>query len=435
MALGTPTQLGAAGATGNTAVTNSFTPTANAKLFVLTSARSSSDITAFTITDSTGALTWTTIAERYENVSGVRVGIKAAVATLIFTPGSMTVQSVNNSAGGQTCVSVFQVTGASASITNFITGFDAATGDPAIALPVAPTDIAIACFGGCGGGNIAPPTGFTELSDVLVTSFDQEVSYDNTSPPQNYSYTTSFTLPSLAIGFEIKELAFGVPLLLGTHGTGIGTGANATTGLFLPIANARLFAAFSGRRGTGTSGAVTSPTISDTAGLTWTSVLNQEVTGTAPAARLAVFTAVAPASPVSMSVTTNSTNTETSSTVVCQMIDVGSDLTNRDSDTSTTGDPACVIGATPTGSVVAWATISNFTTEIPTPSGFTEIVDFVDGVASSNPLATWLGYDNTAPGTGVTWTTTGTTSVGIAVDVKAPALTGGARVDIMGWIG
>lgn len=91
-------------------------------------------------------------------------------------------------------------------------------------------------------------------------------------------------------------MAVGTPTLKASGSRTSGASSD-TTGSFTPTANAVLWAFFHGRN---VSGAPASATISDTAGLTWTSVFTAAFNSTN---RIWIGWAVAPSSPSSMTVT------------------------------------------------------------------------------------------------------------------------------------
>jgi hypothetical protein len=166
MALGTPTHLTAASTQTASAVSPSFTPTADA-LIVVTAAQRWGTALPHQPTFSGGGLTWTTVDTVFFDI-GASARVRCTVAVAPSSPVPMTVTVDQGSSGAKLNFSVDQIPGASASITNFDGATDG-TGDVNVTLPDPPTTgnwvFAAGAFGGTAA--MGPPASFTEIFEGL----------------------------------------------------------------------------------------------------------------------------------------------------------------------------------------------------------------------------------------------------------------------------
>lgn len=205
MALGTPTELAAAGATASSVTTASFTPTANATLVAFACNRNSG-ASIPTISDSLGG-TWNPFNAGHD---GTAVGARAFWQEIGASPASMTV-TVQDGGGAQHAVHVLEITGADPDTSNVQSTLDA-NGDPALTMSAYAANSL--CLGYClvtAGAAMTGPTDFTELYDQApATNTRIHVSYDMVSPTTSLAWAGNNN-ESIAYGIEIKELAAGSP--------------------------------------------------------------------------------------------------------------------------------------------------------------------------------------------------------------------------------
>lgn len=208
MALSTPTARGN-GVGTTSAVTGSFTPSANALLIASVFARQNTTVPAQpTISDTTG-LTWTEIKDQqYDPGSNPRARGRMFWAQVGGSPASMTVTG-SVSGASNTFIIVDEYTGAGTTdFTNAI-GVGNAAGDPTVTLPNgAPTSTSSFHVHGWFGANntIDNKAGWTELLDAQAGATTNRLYsvYDHTSAPSSLAATSSNGV-CLAIGVEIKE--------------------------------------------------------------------------------------------------------------------------------------------------------------------------------------------------------------------------------------
>ena len=203
MALGTPTELAAAGATASSVTTASFTPTANAIIFAFACNRNTS-ASIPTISDSLGG-TWNAVNAGHD---GTAVGARLFWQQIGGSPASMTV-TVQGGGGAQHAVHVLEITGADDDFSNVQSVLDA-DGDPAVTMSAYAANSL--CLGYClvtAGAAMTGPTGFTELYDQApATNTRIHVSYDMTSPDTSLAWAGNNN-ESIAYGLEVKELSGG----------------------------------------------------------------------------------------------------------------------------------------------------------------------------------------------------------------------------------
>jgi hypothetical protein len=189
------------GATGTVVTTASFTPSANSRLFVIAGARAGGAVVPV-VTDSLG-LTWTTLTGS---------NIDAGNATGIFcycdidaSPAAMTVTATSTGAT-QTAVMVFDVTGHSTDLSNFVFGTNVA-GDPSVNLAaISSGGYGIASFiGNAGAAPTGTPVGYSAVYNGLpATNLRMALFADATSPGTAQAWISGST-DSIAYGLEIKE--------------------------------------------------------------------------------------------------------------------------------------------------------------------------------------------------------------------------------------
>lgn len=192
---------------------------------------------------------------------------------------------------------------------------------------------------------------------------------------------------------------------------------SVTTASFTPTASALLIV----RVGTRQGALMGDPTISDTAGLSWsplTSLLVGEGTwdnGSSPRHKAIAWAAVAPASPSAMTVTGSSAGTGRMGITVVQVTGFGGIPGNAKANASSSGDPTMVLGSTPATNscVIAFLSAAATTSGISPPAGFTELDDVTDGAG----LSLHSCYDMTSAPASVAYSSSWNTSVGIAVEV------------------
>ncbi|PND22325.1 hypothetical protein CN934_05235 [Ensifer sp. MMN_5] len=203
MPVGTPATLTAAGATGTSVMSASFTPSANALVIACCAGRGSS-ATIPTISDSLGG-TWTAIGAGADagNVTG-RLFYQVASAS----PSAMTV-TVNTTGGTQAAVGIIEVSDAGTDFSNYQAGINAA-GDPSVTMGAYSSGSRVMVFGiGNAGAAWTSPSGFTELFDSEVATNVRLVpSYNDSSASTSLSWTSAAT-DSIGFGLEIKEAAAG----------------------------------------------------------------------------------------------------------------------------------------------------------------------------------------------------------------------------------
>lgn len=201
MALGTPTLKGSAGASGTSATTASFTPTANALLLAIGAARIAAGVPP-TITDSLGG-TWTQVhADADQEFGAINGNIYYQVVG--SSPSAMTVTATSTGAL-HTGLHVVEITGAGTDFTNFVFDTDAA-GDPSLTMAAfdASSLCMAFCVGNAGGSGYTQPSGYTELLDTAITTnLRMNSSYDVSSPGTAHTWTGVST-DTIAYGLEIK---------------------------------------------------------------------------------------------------------------------------------------------------------------------------------------------------------------------------------------
>ncbi|WP_042777806.1 hypothetical protein [Sinorhizobium fredii] len=204
MAIGTPTQLVAAGATATNATSASFTPSANVRMFALCAGRGAS-AEAPTLTDSLSG-TWTEITG--SSVDAGNIWGRIFYQDVGGSPAAMTV-TVSSTGATQAAVEVFEISGSGAISSNFQSNVNAA-GDPSVTMSAyAGTSIAVAMGVGNAGSTWTQPTGFTEIYDLApATNVRLNVSYDMASPATSLSWSSTST-DSIGYGLEITEAAAG----------------------------------------------------------------------------------------------------------------------------------------------------------------------------------------------------------------------------------
>lgn len=202
MSLGTPVHHDQKGGTGSTITSASFTPAAGSLLLVPWGRRWNSGAPGdVTITDSTSR-TWTPVVfSPFQADNGslyVRIGMSWAVAT-----GAAMTVTASQAAGAKTGYHVTEIPGAVAGISNFESDDD--TGGDPTAVMATPGGASISYAFGmfCGTNTVSPPTGFTELHELisstdLVTQSSWKLAATDTA-----AWTTANNSMSLGLIAEI----------------------------------------------------------------------------------------------------------------------------------------------------------------------------------------------------------------------------------------
>lgn len=212
-------------------------------------------------------------------------------------------------------------------------------------------------------------------------------------------------------------MAIGTPVNRGTAG---GT-TTATTASFTPGAGDTLLAFVFGRRSTV---APAQPTISDSLGGTWTEIADVTYdTGANPRLRARLFRSVASGS--AMTVTGAISDGTTTGIMVVSVSGVGTDFSNFGSNTNAAGDPSITLTAPGATSAVVGFTAQNATNLVTQVASYTELTEFTANAAMRGEAC----YDISSPASTVSWTSTNTLSIGIAVELKEPA-GGGTTFDV-----
>jgi hypothetical protein len=204
--LGTPTLLNASAGGSTQAVSGSFTPTANARLFALMVTRKNTSPSATpTITDS-ASLTWTEAVLFSNNFgSNPDLVLRVMKAAAPSSPSSMTVTADCTDSAAIGLV-VFEITDASTTITNTKTAV-ASSGTYSLTMDSSPgANSALIAVGTQPSSTTTEATGFTEIRDgqhagVSLTSY---VAYDKTSPTSGaHTFTQSTGQNGIMAMFEV----------------------------------------------------------------------------------------------------------------------------------------------------------------------------------------------------------------------------------------
>jgi hypothetical protein len=169
---------------------------------------------------------------------------------------------------------------------------------------------------------------------------------------------------------------------------------SCTTDSFTPTSNALLIAFIATRK---SGGPPATPTISDSADLTWSEVsLLATDFSSSPDFTSRVMVALAPASPSSMTITANCTDSTGIGLCITEVTGGSTTVTNVATGTDTAGDPSATLGSAPaaTSCVLSFAwkeDAANLWTE---PTGFTELYDVQPQTVSGRM---GVAYDNTSP--------------------------------------
>lgn len=207
-------------------------------------------------------------------------------------------------------------------------------------------------------------------------------------------------------------MAIGTPVHAATAAAT--TGTSTATASFTPTAGDRLFAFLYCRNGS----AYVDPTISDSAGLTWTQV-GGDFDGAAanPFIRARLYWADVGGSPSSMTVTcTVGTSTQHGLTVIQVPMGANPDTANVSSGINAAGDPSATITGTP-AAVLSFAVAQN-SNVYTQPTGHTEIVDVAPASAA---FRIGVSYDLTTPSTTAAWTSGNLSSLSILLELKESA--------------
>ena len=164
--IGAPIHRGQNGGTGSTLATASFTPAAGSLILAPWGRRWNVGAPAASVIADSTARAWTPLAFSPASADNgslyVRIGLSWAIAT-----GAPMIVTASQASGAKTGFHVTEIPRAFAGIANFDSGDDAA-GDP-IAAMATPGGASISYAFGvfCGANAVSPPTGFTELHELL----------------------------------------------------------------------------------------------------------------------------------------------------------------------------------------------------------------------------------------------------------------------------
>lgn len=188
------------------------------------------------------------------------------------------------------------------------------------------------------------------------------------------------------------------------------TNTTATTATFTPSANSRLFAFASGRA----AGVV--PSVSDSLGGTWTLVPGSNID--AGNVVCALYYQDIGGSPAAMTVTVTSSGSTQVAVGVTDITGHSTDLSNFVTNTNAAGDPSVTMGALTSGSaVIGWHAQNAGAAPTSTPAGYTSIYNS----SPATNLRHSCFYDDSSPGTTLSWTSSGTDSIALGLEIKQAA--------------
>jgi len=195
----------------------------------------------------------------------------------------------------------------------------------------------------------------------------------------------------------------------------VNSGAAATSftsASFTPTANA-IHIAFMNAR----TGAAAIPTITDSAGNTWTLVSGTNLSVGAGNLKCSLYYWVAGASPAAMTATVTSSGAIACSLMIVAYTGAATDTANINVNQNTAGDPAptnAAMAATSTGLAFNSQNAGAAPTATPSAQGYSSIINS----APATNLRHTLFTDSASPANAVSWTSTGTDSVGILWELK-----------------
>ena len=195
----------------------------------------------------------------------------------------------------------------------------------------------------------------------------------------------------------------------------VNSGAAATSftsASFTPTANA-IHIAFMNAR----TGAAAIPTITDSAGNTWTLVSGTNLSVGAGNLKCSMYYWVAGASPAAMTATVTSSGAIACSLMLVAYTGAATDTANINVNQNTAGDPAptnAAMAATSTGLAFNSQNAGAAPTATPLAQGYSSIINS----APATNLRHTLFTDSASPANSVSWTSTGTDSVGILWELK-----------------
>ena len=195
----------------------------------------------------------------------------------------------------------------------------------------------------------------------------------------------------------------------------VNSGAAATSftsASFTPTANA-IHIAFMNAR----TGAAAIPTITDSAGNTWTLVSGTNLSVGAGNLKCSLYYWVAGASPAAMTATVTSSGAIACSLMLVAYTGAATDVSNINVNQNTAGDPAptnAAMAATSTGLAFNSQNAGAAPTATPSAQGYSSIINS----APATNLRHTLFTDSASPANAVSWTSTGTDSVGILWELK-----------------
>lgn len=200
------------------------------------------------------------------------------------------------------------------------------------------------------------------------------------------------------------------------RGNATGT-TSAAPSAFTPSANSTLIATVFARQNTTVPA---QPTISDTSGLTWVEILDQQYDPAAnPRARARMFRATVGGSPSSTTVTGACAAANNTFIIVDEVTGNGTDFSNVIGANNANGDPSMTLPNVPASpSLVlahAWFGSNNPVNAV---TGFTELLD-AQAAATSNRL--YSAYDHTSAPQTISLVSSNFTCIAIAVEVKEPS--------------
>jgi len=188
--------------------------------------------------------------------------------------------------------------------------------------------------------------------------------------------------------------------------------ASFTSASFTPTASA-LHIAFMNAR----TGAAAIPTISDSAGNTWTLVPGTNLSVGAGNLKTSTYYWVAGSSPAAMTATVSSSAALACSLMIVAYTGAAVDTSNININQNTAGDPAptnSAMASTSTGLAFNAQNAGAAPTATPSAQGYTSIINS----APATNLRHTLFTDASSPANSVSWTSTGTDSIGILWELK-----------------
>ena len=201
--------------------------------------------------------------------------------------------------------------------------------------------------------------------------------------------------------------------------TATGTNAATTTGSFTVTSGHEIFVALGSRK---SGSAHSSLTISDSLGLSWTSVGSASYdSGSGVRVRCQVWRATSTGLSMTVTGTPGGTTPDNIGIQVVSISGASTDVSNASTGTNGSGDPSVTLPSAPAAAstVLAFGMFGGSNAVSP-PTGCIELNEFATS-GSSHRLET--AYDDASAATTIAWTTSSFESAAVVVEVKAGAAT------------